>query len=455
MKSRDVVIVGGGPAGRTLVHALHAADSGLSVTLIKDEPVNVNRCAVPYGIPDVKPLAKFQIPNTLVTDFGAEMVVDAAVKLDPARRVVETAAGDSYGYGHLLLATGARPLVPPIPGIDAANITFVRSLDDLQHLRDFAAGSYRAVVVGGGYIGVEMAVVLRQLGLSVALVERLPNILSGTTEPEMTDVVEAALRDRGVHLETGAAVTAFERTGDTAAAALLVEGNRLEADFFVIAVGVTPNTSLAESAGIETGPLGIRVDDHLRSSAPRVYAAGDCAATRSFFTGDPVHGEFGTNAVFMSRVVAANILGDDMAFPGVINANASTAFEWSFGGAGLTEAQALAAGFDIVTGYSEVLDKYPMMDGTMPIRTKLTFDTRTRRLLGGSVLRHGHGAAQSVDFLSLACQLRAKLDDILAYQYTTHPELAAKPSDNGYVFAARQAQHKLAAVPQPIPAEIG
>jgi NADH oxidase (H2O2-forming) len=127
--------------------ALHSQNSGLSVTLIKDEEINVNRCALPYGISETNPIEKFKIPNQLVTDFGAEPVVDSAVKIDPERKQVHT---QSYGYRHLVLATGSRPLVPPIPGVGLDGVTPARSLKDLDTLRGFAAAGQKAVIVGGG-----------------------------------------------------------------------------------------------------------------------------------------------------------------------------------------------------------------------------------------------------------------------------------------------------------------
>jgi NADH dehydrogenase len=142
----------------------------------------------------------------------------------------------------------------------------------------------------------------------------------------------------------------------------------------------------------------------------------------------------------MAKVVAQNILGRNESFTGVINANATSVYDWSLGSAGLTEKMAMDAGFNVVSGYSEVLDKYPMMDGVAPIRTKLVFERESRRLIGGSVMRKGSGAAQNVDFMSLAIQMGATREDLLSYQYATHPKLAAKPSDNTYAFAARDAK---------------
>ena len=280
------------------------------------------------------------------------------------------------------------------------------------------------------------------MGLDVTIVEMLPHVLLATMEPEFIDDVEKTLSGRGVQLRTGAKVVEFQQSGGKVSGVRLDQGDTIEADFFVMSIGVVPNTELAAEAGIETSRFGIVVDDHLRTNAANVYAAGDCVAKRSFVTGEPTRGELGTNAVFMARVVGQNILGRDKVFTGVINASASTAFELSFGSAGLTEGAARESGLDVVAGYSEIMDRYPMMDEVGLIRTKLVFELGNGRLVGGSVLRRGRGAAQNVDFLSLAIQKGTTLDDLLDFQYATHPELAAKPSDNTYVFAAKEARDR-------------
>ena len=256
MKKSDVVIIGGGPAGRVIGHVLHARNSGLSVTLIKDEEINVNRCAVPYGITGAKPIEKFQIPNTLVTSFGVELVIDRVEKIDPAQKQVHTRKGEIHSYQHLVLATGARPLIPPIPGVDLEGITAVRSLQDLELLRSCAAEGQKAVIVGGGYIGVEVAVVLRQMGLEVTLVEMLPRILLATTEPEFIDQAEGTLTDRGITLLTGRRVVEFEKKDGSALTVKLDNDQRLPTDFAILSIGVVPNIELAADAGIKNNPAG-------------------------------------------------------------------------------------------------------------------------------------------------------------------------------------------------------
>ncbi len=443
MEKQDVVIVGGGPAGRLIVHTINADDRKMSVTLIKDEKNNVNRCAIPYGISEEKPMGKFQISNELITDFGADLVVDRVVKIEPELNQIHTQSGKSYEYKHLVLSTGSRPIVPPIPGIEADNITSVRSIDDLSLLRELASKGKRAVVVGGGYIGLEVAVALRQMDIDVTLVEMLPKILMNTTEPEFIGLIEKTLAKHDLRVLANEKVVEFHHKTDGSVDVKLGNGNTLTADFVVLSAGVAPNTELAAQAGIETSRLGICTDKNMRTNVPNIYACGDCVEKRSFITGEPTRGEFGTNAVFMARVAAQNILDIDAIFPGVINANASAVYDWSLGSAGFTEHMARDADIDVITGYSEVSDKYPMMDNVDVVRTKLVFNRLNSKLIGGSVIRKGGCTAQNVDFISFAIQMGATMQNLSDYQYATHPELAAKPSDNSYAFAARQALSKL------------
>jgi NADH oxidase (H2O2-forming) len=439
MEKRDVVIIGGGPAGRVIVHSLHAQKAGRSVALIKNEEINVNRCAIPYGIPESEPIEKFVVSNKLVTDFGADLIVDEVVEIDPSKREVYTQAGEIYVYNDLILATGSRPLIPPIPGVESGPITPVRTLGNLSRLREYAAKNRKAVIIGGGYIGIELAVVLREMGLEVSIVEMLPKVLLATTEPEFIGQVEKTLTENGLELLTNRKVVEFATRNGGGVDVLLDGGDSISADFAVLSVGVVPNIELATQAGLKTSRLGIQTDQYMRTSEDHIYAAGDCVEKISFITGEPTRGEFGTNAVFMANVVAQNILGKKKIFPGVINASATSVYDWSLGAAGLTEKMAQESGINTVTGYSEVLDKYPMMKGVTPIRTKLVFDRNTGRLVGGSVLQKGDGAAQNADFISFAIQMKATLEDLLTCQYATHPELAAKPSDNTYMFAAKDA----------------
>ncbi len=439
MEHKEVLVIGGGPAGRVIVHKLHQANSGLSVGLIKDEPINVNRCAVPYGIGEEKPVKKFCIPNSLVMDYGAELILDEVVMVDPEKKYVKTKTGQEIGFNYLVLATGSKPIIPPLPGINAQNVFSVRSKEDLEKLRSYAKEYKKVVIVGGGYIGVEVGVVLKGLGLEVSIVEMMPHIMGNAVEGEFINDIEGDIRKHGIELIMNTKVEEFIQKDGQVYVVKLSTGDEIAADFVVLSMGVSPNVDIAEKAGIATSPLGIVVDEYLRTNFTNIFASGDCALKTSYVTRNPTRGEFGTNAVFMSQVVGDNILGKEKTFPGVINASVTETFDFSLGSAGLVEQAALKEKIDVVKGYSEVPNKYPMIDGVSTVKTKLIFERSTQRLVGGSVLRQDHCVAQNIDFISFAIQMKAKLKDVLSYQYSTHPKLAAKPSDNIFVNAAKDA----------------
>ena len=377
---KKIVIIGGGPAGRLIVHALHKSAEQFDVTLIKDEETYANRCAIPYGISDKKSVDKFCISNTLVTDFGAKLVLDYVELIDKDEQSVTTAMGQKFLYDHLVIATGSQPFIPPIPNINLKNIVNVRSKSDMEKMRGFAKQYKKCVVVGGGYIGIEVAVVIKQLGIEVTVVEMQPHVLLMTMDDDFTEIIEAHIIDKGIKVINRTQVTAFEGQYGNVSGVVLDNGDVLPADFVIVSVGVKPNISLAEKTGIETSRFGIVVNEHMETNVKNIYSAGDCAEKKSFVTGNPSMGEFGTNAVFMAKVAAANILGNKTSFPGVINANASSAFEYTFGSAGLIAKMAEREGLDFVVGESEVMAMYPMMDGVNMIQTKLVFDKESQKL---------------------------------------------------------------------------
>ncbi|WP_041277775.1 NAD(P)/FAD-dependent oxidoreductase [Desulfotalea psychrophila] len=439
MKKSDIIIIGGGAAGIVAVNTIHALNPGLSLTLIKDEEALVNRCSIPYGMGREKGIENYIVPNSHITATGADLVIGRVEEIDTRKKEVILQTGESYAYGQLLLATGSRPILPQLPGIESERILVVRSLGDLERLRVSVRSGRRALVVGGGYVGVELATELQQLGLRVSLVEMRERILLATTEPEFITEVEQMLEGRGIHLMTGRQVTAFEDDGRERVGVRLDDGTVLEVDLVVFSAGVVPNMELAQRAGIATSSLGIITDKSLRTSVRDVFAAGDCAEKQAFVTGQPTRGDFGTNAVFMGSVAGQNMAGMAASFMGTINANVSMVYDTSFGSAGLTEAGARQAGIDVVVGFSETLDKYPMIDGAAPLRTKLIFTRSNGVLIGGSVMKEGRGVAPHIDLISLAIQKRTTIEEFLCHQYATHPQLAAVPTENSCLLATMAA----------------
>lgn len=439
MSHSNVIIIGGGMAGLTVLHELHAADHYLSITLIKDEEITANRGALPYGIDPRKSAAKFMLSNKLITYFGGDLLVDSVERIEPENSRLTTATGQTFSYDHLVFATGAQAMLLPIPGVASPQVLSVRSTHDLAALREATQHTQRAVVIGSDSIGVEIAAILHSLGRQVTIIELLPHLLAGTVDEEFAREIERYLTERGISLRTDARVSEILCAADHRVTGVQLDDSSLiETDFVILSLGVEPDTELAEQSGIAVSKFGIVTDDYLRTNVENIYATGDCAEKKSFLTNKPVRGESETNTIAMSKVVASNILGHHKVFPGVINPYIVTAFTLSCGSAGLSERAAMME-LNIVSGKSEVQDKYPMMDDVASIKTKLVFERGSGKIIGGNVLRYNGSVAADVDFLTLAIQTGVTIEQLVEYQYVTHPALTAKPSDNRFVLAARDA----------------
>ena len=179
MSHSNVIVIGGGTAGMAVVQELHAADQSVSVTLIKNEEITINKGALPYGIDPQKSAGKFVLPNKLVAYLGAKLVVDSAKRVDPANSTVYTAAGNALTYDHLVFATCAHPAIPPIPGVDAPQVISLRSKYDLFALRESAQQSQKVVVIGSDYVGLEVAAMLYASGAQASIIEPGMALLSG------------------------------------------------------------------------------------------------------------------------------------------------------------------------------------------------------------------------------------------------------------------------------------
>eukprot|EP01156_Anaeramoeba_ignava_P003429 Anaeramoba_ignava/a222433_32.p1 GENE.a222433_32~~a222433_32.p1 ORF type:complete len:483 (+),score=134.52 a222433_32:127-1449(+) len=420
----------------------------MSLLMIKAERLNVNRCAVPYGISTQKPIQKFLIANKPITDI-AEMIIDRVEEIDPKKSIVKTKKGHVFEFNQLLYATGASPFIPQIPNIKSENISPVRGLKDLRFLRTAATYLHdkpkHATVIGCGFIGIEVANSLQALGLKVTIVERHKTVLSRTTEPEFISTLENLLYEHGISIKAGADVVGFERSKtepNKISHILFSDGTSLRTDFVVLSVGVRPNIELAKKAGIATTPLGVVTNDHLQTNFPHIYSGGDCTEKKCFITGKPIKSQYGTTAVFQGKIIAYNMIGKKRAFPGVINANCTKVYDWGVGGAGLTQTAAEQFGINTVTGFSTTLDKYPQIDHSN-VYTKLVFDKQTRRLIGGNVLRKGDSVAQNADWISFAIQMGATIEDLVNYQYSAHPELNPDVEHNMFMFSAKDALAKL------------
>ena len=385
----DVLVVGGGPAAITLAKMLGGKKR---TAIVRPEDHSMIYCAMPYVLEGLMEIEKTLKRDELVTDTGTELIRDTVTGIDFENKQVSLGKGKSLGYEKLVLATGAVPFIPPVAGFDLKGVSGFKNERDLKYIQQLtASGHAKAVVVGAGAIGVELALALKDAGLRVDLVDMGSSVLPNLLDREMAEEIEAEIVRKGVNLHLEAKVVALTGkewvegveldNGITVRFDIRDNGSQTASatpdGIVVFAAGMKPEIDLVRESGMELGRDGIIVNDRMETSVPDVYAAGDCVQFISGINGQPVPGKLATNAVPMAKVLARSILGQDVRYQGFFNGSATKAGVYYAGGTGFTESAALAAGYAVRTGFSEVTTQFPIMPGARKMRIKLVCENTT------------------------------------------------------------------------------
>jgi NADPH-dependent 2,4-dienoyl-CoA reductase/sulfur reductase-like enzyme/rhodanese-related sulfurtransferase len=410
--SKRIVVIGGSAAGpKTAAKARRIDESAEIIVIQKDKNLSMAACGYPYYVGGVFDNRNMLIstPTGVVRDpkfFMAAKGIDARVETEAlsidrkaksiACKNLKTGENYELNYDTLILATGATPNRPPIPGIDLEGVTTLQSMKDADYLRSVrdARTIKKAVVIGGGLIGIETCEALHLAGIEITVIERLPQMLT-FLDMELAMLVENYLRSKGVNVFTSNGVTAFQGEGGRLTGVKLANGIELECELAVVAVGVQPNSALARAAGLEVGAIGgVVVDKHMRTSDHSIYAVGDCVETKNRITGKPVHAPYGDLANLQGRVAAKNaLLGDTDTFPGTIQTGICKIFDYAAGATGLSERAARDAGLDCITVMNASPDKPGFMSGRILI-TKLVAERSSGRILGAQCVGPGDVSKQ-------------------------------------------------------------
>lgn len=397
--SDRLLVVGGDAAGMSAAAEARRADPDRAITVLeRGEDVAYAACGIPYWISgdvaDIDDLvahdaAYFRDRRRIDVRLDAE-----ARAVDPDARTVTLADGEVLGYGALVMATGARALRPEVPGVSLPGVLTVRDLADARRLdallRSRAAGG-RALLVGGGAIGVELAEALLARGIEVDLVELLPRAVPALAA-EPGELVAAEMARAGVSIRTGAGLERIDAAGERLAAT--VAGARSEYDLVVLGTGVAPNAELAASAGCELGERGaIAVDRRGRTSVAGIWAAGDCATAHHRVLERPVWIPLATTANAQGRVAGRDAAGAGGRFAGVLGSWVSKFGEVAFGATGIDVDAAREAGFAPRAVVRDGRGRSGYMPGAGRVRVRLVWDEPTGRLLGGQIA--GAGAVSS------------------------------------------------------------
>jgi NADPH-dependent 2,4-dienoyl-CoA reductase/sulfur reductase-like enzyme/rhodanese-related sulfurtransferase len=423
MASRRVLIVGGVAGGASCAARLRRLDENAEIFIFERGPdVSFANCGIPYYLGGVIPGRQQLLvatPERFRDWFRVEVRTRCEVrKIDRAARTIEavntqTGTCSIEHYDALVLAPGAAPVRPAVPGIDLPGVFTVRNLEDSDRIHAWIEqhGPTRAVVVGGGYIGLEMAENLSRRRLEVALVERLGHVMAGM-DPEMTTPIHAELRRQGVDLRLGGGVVGFEPAGGDRLKVLTANHGRLSADLVIVAVGVKPDVQLAVQAGLDLGPLGgIRVDAQMRTSDPAIWAVGDAVEVRDWVTGRPALIPLAGPANRQGRVAADVICGRPAEFRGAQATATVRVFDLSVATTGATEKALHAAGIPCEKVYTHSLSHAGYYPGAEPMCVKLVFSPDDGRVLGAQAVGK-EGVEKRIDVLAMAIQKRATVYDL-------------------------------------------
>ncbi len=407
-----VVIVGGVAGGATAAARIRRLDENAEVVVFERSGyVSYANCGLPYyigGVIEDPAELTLQTPESFWRRFRIDMRVRHEVTaIHPERQTVSVrnlGTGEEFeeSYDKLLLSPGAKPTQPPLPGVGLDRLFTLRTVEDTLAIRNFVEREHpkSVVLAGGGFISLETAENLRELGLDVTIVQR-PKQLMNPFDPEMAAFIHAKLREHGIKLLLGRSVEGFESVPG-AVQVLLKDEAPLAADMVVLAIGVTPDTRLAKEAGLALGAKNsIVVNDRMETSVPGIYAVGDAVQVKHFITGENALVSLAGPANKQGRIAADNICGGDSRFTGAQGSSVIKVFDMTAAATGINERTAKAAGINCDKVYLSPASHAGYYPGGRVMTVKVLFEAGTYRLLGAQIVGY-EGVDKRIDVLATA-----------------------------------------------------
>jgi NADPH-dependent 2,4-dienoyl-CoA reductase/sulfur reductase-like enzyme len=429
LASRRAIVIGGDAAGMTAASRIRATDPSMDVVVLeRGRFTSYSACGIPYVVGGV---VAGGVEALVVRDPAEHRRRGIDVRTNHAALAVDVVAGEvelldehagevlRWGYDELLIATGGEPVRPDLPGIDLPFVQGVQDLTDAQRLLALAEqGCRRTVIVGGGYIGLEMAEAFIERGCTATVVDQGGQPLR-LVDADFGRHVAAAMRERGVEVLTETAVHGFEP------GRVLTSVGSLDADLVVLGIGIAPRSGLAEGAGIELGPKGaIQVDRRQATSAEHVWAAGDCAASEHLVTGRPVHIALGTYANKHGRVAGINMGGGEARSRPVLGTAITKLCQLEIALTGLRAQDAVDAGIDAVSVTLEATTSAGYLPYARPMTVRMAAERGTGRLLGAQIVG-GPGAAKRIDTVATALTAGMTVADVAELDLAYAPPFAS------------------------------
>ena len=433
MGRERLIVIGGVAAGMSAASKAKRVNRDLDVVVYeKSGFVSYGSCGLPYYVAGV-----VRDHNDLIARTPAEFarrgiavhVHHQVTEIDPTRQVVHVTNLDSgqewtEPYDQLVIATGGRPAVPrDLPGRDLGGVFVMRTVEDGIAIRDWLQRQWpqRVVIAGAGYIGMECAESFLRLGLEVTVIGRPPQVLKHF-DPQMAQLVQEELESKGARLSLGNTLLAIE--GDDRVRRVITSQGTFEADLVLLAIGVVPNSALAQAAGVELGVKGaIATDAQMRTNLPNVYAAGDCAEAHHRVSGQGAYIPLGTTANKQGRVAGANAGGSQASFGGIVGTAVTKVCDVHAARTGLTEKQARELGYQVSVTQIKAPTRAHYYPGGSPLHVRLVVDTGSGKLLGGQVVGR-EGVARRIDVLAAALHRGWTVEDLAGLDLAYAPPVS-------------------------------
>jgi CoA-dependent NAD(P)H sulfur oxidoreductase len=426
------LIIGGDAGGMSAAMQIRRRRPDFEVTVLeKGAYTSYAACGMPYVVAgDVSSIDDLEVvrPREFLEKRGIDLHMHTeALAIDLSAREVRSRGREgerTFGFDRLLLATGAEPIRPPWPGTELPGVTGLRHLDDLRGLlaRLDDERPKRVVVVGAGYVGLEMAEAFCRRGLEVTVLEKMDGVMGGA-EPKLTALVADELFGRGIRLLLGTTVEGFE--GKTRLEGVRTDTGVFPADLAIVALGVRPRTKLARDAGLALGAGdAIHVDDHQRTSAPNVFAAGDCTDAFHRVLGKSVYVPLALGANRAGRVAGANMAGGDDRFPGIVGSAVTRVCELAIGRTGVDEATANREGIPVHTTEVSAPHRAHYMSGHQTVWVKLVYRSDDHRLIGATLAGRDPSLAKRTDVLATAITAGMTVRELSDLDLTYAPPFA-------------------------------
>ncbi len=424
----------------------------MKISVVTDEPyISYAGCGMPYFIGNIIKDSKKLIlrePTYFKNMHNIDVFIrHQATAIDTVSKQVKVRDLEknkdlTFYYDKLIIAIGAQPVVPPLPGISLGNIFTLRTVNDALKIRACVdSGRVKtAVIAGGGLIGLEMTENLALRGIKVTVVELLDQILP-PLDKDMALLVQKHVMENGVEVITSDGVKSFEGNGSGAVSTVITAKRKLPADMVILSIGIKPNTKLAQEAGIEIGASrAIKVNERMETNIPDVYAVGDCSENIHLVTGKPAWIPLGSSAAKMGRVAAINATGGNDTFKGVLGTLIVKVFELTVGKAGLSEREALKEGFQVESAIVPAGDKSHYYPDTKDIIIKLIADKTTKKLLGAEIVGEGI-VDKRIDIVATALTFGVTVDQVSKLDLAYAPPYAM--SIDAVIVAANVLGNKL------------